>query len=216
MTDTQDQTKWHQLFGAVLEELLTPIGISVQTEVDVSSKPPQVDIILLQRQQTSTWTEEQRRYLPDGVRDSQAGHILLEFKYTESVNEAAIRQLLGYDTFYRRGRRLAKKAVQSFIVSAKTPRQETLTRFEYYQTEHAGVYHSENVLLQPIPLLVLNELEVKPHNVFFKLFASRMQAKATAIDGLQRWWVRALPSRLHWIIQGLLKLWFIGEAGKTH
>ncbi len=67
MIEQQTQTKWHQLFGAVLEELLTPVGITVQTEVDVSSKPPQVDILLLQRQQAAAWTDEQRQYLPDGV-----------------------------------------------------------------------------------------------------------------------------------------------------
>ena len=67
MTEQQAQTKWHQLFGAVLEELLTPVGITVQTEVDVSSQPPQVDILLLQRKQTAAWTDEQRQYLPDGV-----------------------------------------------------------------------------------------------------------------------------------------------------
>ena len=209
MTEQQTQTKWHQLFGAVLEELLTPVGITVQTEVDVSSKPPQVDILLLQRQQAAAWTDEQRQYLPDGVRDSCAGHVLLEFKYTESVNKQAIRQSLGYDVFYRRAKELPDEEMQSFIVSAKTPRPGTLAKFGYHQTEHVGVYHSDNVLLAEIPLLVLNELDDTPYNVFFKLFASRAQAKMKAVSGLKRWWLPRLSQKLYWLIRGLLKLWFI-------
>ncbi len=203
-------TQWHQIFGSVLEEVLTPVGITVQTEVDVSSSPPQIDILLLQRQQASSWTDEQRRYLPDGIRDSQASHILLEFKYTESVNEDAIRQILGYDTFYRRARKqLSSKEVQSFIVSAKTPRPETLTRFGYQHTEQVGIYQSDNVLLQTTPLLVLNELDAAPHNLFFKLFASRIKEKTTAVTELQKWGTTAFSVKLYWLIRGLLKLWLM-------
>ena len=85
MTDQRPKIRWHHLFGSLLQELLTPVGITVETEVDVTSDPPKVDIVLLCRE-TGAWTADQRQYLPDGVRDSLASHILIEFKYTESVN----------------------------------------------------------------------------------------------------------------------------------
>ena len=111
--------------------------------------------------------------------------------------------------FYRRAKELSAEEMQSFIVSAKTPRPGTLAEFGYQQTEHVGVYHSDNVLLVEIPLLVLNELDDKPYNVFFKLFASRAQAKMKAVSGLKRWWLSELSEKLYWLIRGLLKLWFI-------
>ena len=45
----------------------------------------------------------------DGVRDSTAGHVLLEFKYTESVNETALAQAVAYDHFYRQAQ-IARRA----------------------------------------------------------------------------------------------------------
>ena len=33
-------TQWHRLFGRLLQELLTPVGLIVQTELDVSNDPP--------------------------------------------------------------------------------------------------------------------------------------------------------------------------------
>ena len=81
---SSSRTQWHHLFASLLQEIFTPINVQVDTDVEVSGKPPRADIILLQRLTTSTWTDEQRQYLPDGIRDSQASHILIEFKYTES------------------------------------------------------------------------------------------------------------------------------------
>jgi hypothetical protein len=72
---------WHCLLGEVLEKLLSPVGLLVYTELAVMNKPPKADILIIRREQ-ATWTEPQRQRLPDGLRDSQASHLLLEFKYT--------------------------------------------------------------------------------------------------------------------------------------
>jgi hypothetical protein len=45
--------------------------------------------------------------LPDGIRNSKASHILIEFKYTESFNEKALQQALGYDFFFKRAKELS-------------------------------------------------------------------------------------------------------------
>ena len=49
-------------------------------EAPIMSESPQIDILLIKRQ-TTDWTPEQRALLPDGIRDSKATDILLEFKY---------------------------------------------------------------------------------------------------------------------------------------
>jgi hypothetical protein len=210
----ESKTLWHRLLGTLLQELLTPVGISVYTDFQIMSEPPLVDILLLRREQPE-WTKEQRALLPDGVRDSRASHILLEFKYTESVNEAAFRQALGYDAFYRRAQKLPSVKIQTFILSAKTPAKATLSSFGYAPTEQPGVYRSENILLKAIPLLVLNELQDEPHNAFIKYFASRRKAKRAAYQILQRIGFERLSTKLYWLIAGLGRNWFAALKGEV-
>jgi hypothetical protein len=139
---------------------------------------------VLLRKERKDWSEEQKNRLPDGIRDCEASHILIEFKYTESVNENALLQALGYDYFYRRTQKLAEHEVGTFLVSSKTPEKETLRIFGYEMSGKPGVYRSENRLLKRISLILLNELSDTPHNAFLKCFASRKSEKASAFDSL--------------------------------
>ena len=172
---------WHRILGKLLELLLTSWGITVHTDFKLMSEPPRSDILLLRRT-GRIWTDEQRARLPDGVRDTMAHHILLEFKYTESLTHRAMAKILGYDVFYKESQNLSDKKVQSFILSAKTPQPAFLTRYGYQVSELPGVYWSDNVMLAPIGLLVLNELRHEPHNAFVKCFASRHHEKEVAFE----------------------------------
>jgi len=174
-------TMWHRILGKLLELLLTSWGITVHTDFKLMSEPPRSDILLLRRT-GRIWTDEQRARLPDGVRDTMAHHILLEFKYTESLTHRAMAKILGYDVFYKESQNLSDKKVQSFILSAKTPQPAFLTRYGYQVSELPGVYWSDNVMLAPIGLLVLNELRHEPHNAFVKCFASRHHEKEVAFE----------------------------------
>ncbi len=107
------RTRWHQLPGKLFEELFVPVGITVFTDFSLMNNSPEVDILLL-RKKHPEWTRAQLERLPDGIRDSKAEHILIEFKYTESINEKAFRQTLGYDTFYRRAQKLSEKTFKHF------------------------------------------------------------------------------------------------------
>ena len=100
-------TRWHRLLGALLDAVLSPVGVSVETDIAVTAEPPRADMLLLRREQPH-WNEAQRQRLADGLRDTAASHLLIEFKYTEGLTESAFAQLLSYDYFYRRHRRLAK------------------------------------------------------------------------------------------------------------
>ena len=97
--------------------------------------PPEVDILLLQRDEQEQWTAAQYARLPDGVRHSTARYIILEFKYSESLTLLALQQALGYDSFYRRNNRLDEKDVQTFLLSSKHPNQQFLTTFDYQESE---------------------------------------------------------------------------------
>lgn len=202
-----NKTRWHRLLGTLLEQLLTPVGISVQCDVKLMSNPPEADILLLRRQ-TPHWTKEQLALLADGIRDSDASDILLEFKYTESVNDAAMQQTLAYDFFYKRANKLAQKQVQSFLLSAKTPNRAFLERFGYHQGQHRGVYISTMPLEEHVILIVLNELSDEAHNVWLKCFASRRLEKQKAFEAMNAAGLSFISERLEFLLSGLWNLWF--------
>jgi hypothetical protein len=209
MADKQAKTKWHQLFAYLLTELLVPLDLIVQTEQGVSVDPPKIDVVIIKKEDKE-WTPAQLEVLPDAIRDSTAEHILLEFKYTESFNLRAIRQILGYETFYQEGK---DYIVQSFLVISKTPRKFNLILYGYHSTEQAGVYESSNILLKDIKMLVLNELSNEPHNVYFKLFASRKSVKQEAVRVIRqkKRWAR-LTETVRTFLQNLLAIWFIAKG----
>ncbi|QTA93618.1 hypothetical protein [Desulfonema magnum] len=191
----------------MLEELLIPVGIEVHTEIEVMADPPKADILLLRRTHPA-WTPEQLKRLPDGIRDSGADHILLEFKYSESVGLSAFRQAVGYDYFYKDSKELTGREVQTFLISAKTTRKSTLDKFGYSPTDRAGVYRSLHPLLESVPLLILNELSEEPHNAYIKCFASRTEMKRAAFRTLKGQNIGLFSMKLLWFLQGLWKHWF--------
>jgi len=52
---TQEKTtsliQWHRLLGQLLEELLTPVGITVFTGFPIMTNPPEADVLLLRREE---------------------------------------------------------------------------------------------------------------------------------------------------------------------
>jgi len=211
-TPTTHKTRWHRLLGALLEQLLTPVGISVHCDVKVMTNSPEADILLLRRH-SKYWTQAQKQRLADGIRDSTASHILLEFKYSESFNEKAMLQTLAYDFFYKRSHHLADKTVQSFIISSKTPRTAILNAFSYQQTQQTGIYISRQVLSRHVILIVLNELSNKPHNAWIKCFASQKLQKKKAFGVLDVMRLNFMPLAVEYLLIGLWKLWF-NHAGE--
>ena len=165
-------------------------------DVDLLGKPPKADILLLRRE-GEAWNAAQRARLPDGVRDSAAAHVLVEFKYTESVNETA----LAYDHFYRQGQRLSEEQALTVLLSARTPRKDRLEKWGY-EEEQKGVFCSQLPLLRRVRLLVLNRLPPQPHNAFVKLFASRKREREAAFASLDAPTVAESP-KLHAYMVGL-------------
>jgi hypothetical protein len=197
--------------GKLLEIVLTRVDVIVETELQVMSEPPKADVLLLRRRGRQ-WTEAQRQLLPDGVRDRNAHHHLLECKFSESVNEAALQQALSYDYFYRRTQQLKVNELQTYLLSARTPRTALLTRFKYRQAEHPGVYITDQPLLEKVVLLVLNELRDAPHNEFLRLFASRQAVRQQTIAEVVRQPITDWPEAFWSLLFGLQRIYQLEET----
>ena len=187
----------HRIFGGSLQESLTPVEITIHIEVELLGESPKADILLLRRE-GEAWNEAQRARLPDGVRDNAAGHVLVEFKYTESVNPKALAQAIAYDYFYRQGQRLREEQVQTVVLSAKTPRKERLEKWGYEELQK-GVFLGPPPVLDRVWLLALNDLPAVPHNAFVKLFASQRKEREAAFAALDAPTLAESPSLLAYV-----------------
>jgi hypothetical protein len=194
------KTRWHQIFATILKEWLTPVGITVQTEIPVSSEPPKADIVLLTK--TAKKTNAQYMRLSDGLRDSKATHLLLEFKFTESFNLTAVHQTLAYQFFYQSGQNLKHHELDCFILSSKTPRKKTLQETGYYTTDIKGIYKSNLPLFSEITLLSLNDLSDEPQNIPLKLFASHRHQMQNAYQAIQENKLPEMTKKLGWLFRG--------------
>ncbi len=178
----KEQVEWHELLGTMFKRQLTPYNVGVYTEVPTLNAPPRSDVLLLRRE-GNRWTTDQLRYLPDGIRESNASHILIEFKATESLTPSGVRRAAIYDDFYRASQYLSAEDVHTVLISSRKPRKKTLELFQFEATMQAGIYICKNILADRLTLISLNELESEPHNAAIQFFAShhksRMQALAT-------------------------------------
>jgi len=191
----------------VLQEWLSPVGIEVISEVLVTSKPQKADILLLTHEDQAFTTEQLYR-LADGLRQSKASHLLLEFKYTESLSKDAIKQIMGYEVAYRTGQKLKANQLDSFLLCSKSPHAEILTHLGYNLTKYPGVYKNQNPVLADTVLLSLNDLSDEPHNLPLKCFASKMREKRKAYLSIQNDELKGISQELEYTLEGLWALYF--------
>lgn len=203
---SKEATQWHQLVGKLYELLLAEFEVEVLTDFKLMSEPPRADIIIIRRQ-TGAWTTRELARLPDGVRHSQASHLIIEFKYSESLRAEVVEKAFGYDIFYRETQKLSTEQVSTFVLSAKTPRTEVLTMYGYEASEWPGVYFSKLPLVKRVGMLLLNELRDAPHNAFTQCFASRQQVKQDAFTTLGHEADEAITGELLSFLAGLQKHW---------
>ena len=184
MTNSTARVQYHQLLGSGMQLNLTAVQVFVTTESSILSESPRVDILLLRRE-GEAWNEAQRARLPDGVLDSAAAHVLVEFKYTESVTEDGILQATAYDLFYRQVQRLSKEQTLPVLLSAKTPQKSRLARWGFEESQR-GVYRTNIPFVGRVILLALNRLPARSNNAFVKLFASRAQERDAGFASLEK------------------------------
>lgn len=102
---------------------------------------------------------------PDKVKKQKTSW---QFKYTQSFNKKALQQAITYDYLYRQSKQLADNELQTVMLSAKSPRTDTLEQLFYFKTKSVGVYHSNHPIFERILLLSLNELSNAPCNAWIK------------------------------------------------
>lgn len=208
-------TRWHRILASVLQKWLTPVGLTVQSDVALTTDPQEADILIIKHE--SKLTPEQHYRLADGIRDSKAQYCLLEFKYTESLNDCAIIQLLSYGEAYKKGQNLKKSEVDLFLLVSKTPQQKTLARMGYNVTANSGVYHSQYALFATVVLLSLNDLSNKPQNIPLKCFASKKSERQIAFNAIQHRYLKGVEKELEWVFAGLRELMLIrGDQMNIH
>jgi hypothetical protein len=211
-TDTR-HNPWHKLLGKIFEELLTPLNVTVETSLRIMAESPEADVLLIRRNQ-QRWTEAQRDLLPDGIRDTQADHVLIEFKYSESVNRDAIFQALTYRYLYLKVQKLQPERLHTVIISSKTPSQKFRVDFGYQESDRPGVWHSNCAILDILHILVLNDLSNAPHNLFIKCFASRKKEKKRSLKKLFESSWKQLSTSLLQIFIGMWNIHASAQEGK--
>jgi hypothetical protein len=204
------QILWHQWLETLLQELLTPVQITVDTEVSVSSIAPKADVILTHDEKDG-FREHQKKRLPDGIRQCKARKILLEFKITESANESAFTQTLVYDYLYKGKKKLKNFQLRSFLLSSKTVSKKTLIQFQYKATKWKGVYQTKLPGYHAITLLVLNELENTVYNAPVKCFCSRKKEREKAFRTLKREQESLNSTDLELLFWGIKRIWGLSE-----
>ncbi len=200
MANDSVRVQYHRLLGAGMRLNLAAVKVLVSTESGILSESPRVDILLLRRE-GANWTEAQRERLPDGICDSSAAHILVEFKYTESVSEDGILQAAAYDLFYRQVQRLSKEDTLPVVLSAKTPQKSRLDKWGYEESQR-GVFRTNLPFVGRVLLLALNRLPACSNNALVKLFASRQQERNAGFASLDSS-VFADSTDLHAYVLGL-------------
>ncbi|MDJ0839136.1 MAG: hypothetical protein QNK37_21650 [Acidobacteriota bacterium] len=203
MTNKVELIDWHEPFAEFLELLLNPVGIEVLSEIQVMSKPPRADILLLRN--VGPHTEEQRQRLCDAVRDSHASHIFIEFKYSETITEAHLIKAPAYGIFYRESKKLKPSEVDTFIVSSKTPSSQLIEDAGYRWAEE-GILRSQIPGFRMTPIISLNDLPNTPHNLLFKVFASKLKQKRLAFDKIKDRRADVMSGELSALIIGLQKI----------
>jgi hypothetical protein len=207
MSDNQEEKKStaHKCFADIFKTSLTPLNIEVKSEYTVEKKPVRMDVLIIRKEKY--WTKEQLTYIPDGLRETQCKHIILELKRTESINIHSTRQIISYLTRYLDIQSLPEDDVQPCLISAMTPQKQTMENLDYEPTKLSGVYESKNVLAGNLKLLSANDLSDAPHNVWIKLFASKKKEKLSALTQLMLSYKNKLSEALSKVVMTILNYW---------
>jgi len=123
-------------------------------------------------------------------------------------------QAAGYHYFYKTHNKLKTHEIQVFLISSRTPQEETLRAFGYGPAEKAGLFRSTLPVCSRLPLISLNDLSDRARNVPLKLFASKKRETLRAAEMLSAGGLmERMPQYLGAFLKELLKILF--EKGGT-
>jgi len=137
------------------------------------------------RREHDKWTPEQFECLPDGIRESTAQHILIEFKATESLSKEAIIQAAAHEYFYKRLQKLTDEEIQIFVIYSIQPQKANREQYGYAIHQQAGIYQSDDIAFNHITMISLNELTNELHNAWITCVASKKLKRLQAFNILK-------------------------------
>ena len=196
----------HSLFGALMKETLIPLNLEVESNYEIGKGPPKLDVLIIRRK-GNRWTDEQLKFLPDGIRQKECKYVILELKYTESINQIAIFQTLGYLGYYSSLKNININDVCTFLISAKTPNKKTLSKLSFVKTTIKGLYAPKDKLLKPLSLITLNDLSEEHYNLWIKLFSSKKKHKLSALQKLLSLDLKKMSQELITILFKIIAFW---------
>ena len=199
--ETTEKTLLHRIYSRISELLLPPVSVTVSSNIEVMTYPPVADILL--RRENASWTEEQLERLPDGIRESTAGHILIEFKATESISKKTFIQAAAYEHFYQNSQKLTDDEVQTFVICSIQPQKANREQYGYKIRVQPGVYQSDNLVLNHITLISLNELPDELHNAWTTCLASKKRKRLKAFQILHSQGFQLISNDFKWFLSDL-------------
>jgi hypothetical protein len=133
---------WHRLFGLLLMDFFTDSPFTVDIERDLSQQQQFLDVLILRR-----GPGRFEGNLPDGLEDL-AAHNLITFKsHHETLNDWAMKELVGHYVAYRKlvspapSQLLSEGQFRLYAVCARFP--NNLAQQVPWQERQPGVYYCQ-------------------------------------------------------------------------
>lgn len=178
-----EETTPANYFKAVLGE---DNVVLLRLEDLVRAVQPKIDL-LIRCNSPEGWNTEQRRRLPDGLRRTNATHILLNFAESQVNEESPFKHLLACGWLYQESHHLKYQDVLLVVVFTREPDRNLLSEFGFVATKLPGIYRSSLPLIKNQKVMVLSELSNAPYNALFKCFARNQKSRQEAYQTVLRY-----------------------------
>lgn len=169
------------------------------------SESPKIDILLRSRNGQKL-TFLQRMLLPDGLRQSDAPHIIMNFAYQEEDNRRPFARTLVCGRYYCDFAQISADDLLLVLLFPEDPDHEILTEFGYQVTKHPGIYQSSLPLFRRQMVIVFGELRNALRNAPFKLFARSQDSRQSAYKTLLRFNFLGFPAPWRGVIAKIAAL----------
>ena len=168
MSRSNQENDMNRLLGSVLKEALAPTGIDVSVVSIPLVIPPDADIIACKRNDPSLSGVVRDMLQADGLRDNTSSHVAIHFHREKRLKKENFRRSFAYSHIYLINQKLERDDLHSFLVVTRKLKADILKRMSCKQTEKNGVYMIDSYWFSPMTVIVLDELDVSPHNEMLK------------------------------------------------
>lgn len=147
------------------------------------SETPKVDVLLTCSNKEG-WTLEQRRMLPDGLRQGKATHIIMNMSYDQVEDELPFIRIMVCGILYRDSENLPESDVLMVMVLTQAPKPEIMEELGFKPTKRPGIYRSAISIFENQIVMVLDQLSNTLPNAPFKCFSRSQKARQDAYNTL--------------------------------